>query len=169
MKLHELITEFKRDEMPDGIYVALRFDEETKQQVRDFLKNNNIPNPINVDKLHTTLLYSKKNVPNLKVRGQLDPALELEPKNFEIFPTQNNKNALVLKLHNDDIVKRHQEFLNMGGTSDYPEFKPHVTLSYDVGDEFSIDSLSNYQFKPFKAVEEYAEPLNLHWSDKDGK
>ncbi len=166
MKLEEL-TEFKREDMPDGIYVALRFDEETKQQVRDFINSNKIPNPIDVDKLHTTLLYSRKNVPNLQARGKLDPALELEPKDFQIFPTQDNKNALVLKLHNDDIVKRHQEFLDMGGTSDYPEFKPHATISYDVGDDFDLSGLQPTSLKPLKAVEEYAEPLELDWAKKN--
>jgi 2'-5' RNA ligase len=164
MKLSEILTEFKRSEAPEGVYVGLHFDQETRDKVKKFLDDNKIPNPIDVNKLHTTVLYSRKPVDNLQPMGQLDPAMCLKCKELEVFPTQDGKRALVMRVENDQLVKRHNEFIGMGGTSDYPEFKPHVTLSYDIGKDYDHSHLSVDELDSINAVEEYSEPLKLDWS-----
>ncbi len=46
-------------------------------------------------------------------------------------------------------------------TYDYPEYKCHVTFSYDVGD-LDISTLPKFEYTLILG-EEYVEDLNLNW------
>jgi len=163
MKLTE-ITESSKD--PEGTYAGVKFCDDTKKAIKTFMEENEIPNPIESDKMHSTLLYSRNYLPDYKPTGKLDEAWTGEVKHFSIFPNNpknggDNTNCLVLEYTCKEQSKRFDELMDAhDATYDFDEYKPHVTLSYSVGD---LDHKKLPKFKnPLKIVEEYSENLNLN-------
>lgn len=153
------------NEKEKGTYAAVRFEDSAEKI--EYLKKIGIPN-VN-EELHCTLLYSRKNCPNYEPMDMSDGEFYEEaiayPDHLKIFRTQDEKNCLVLVLRSGWIVKRHNDLMKEHkATYDFPEYIPHVTLSYDVGD-FDYKSIEDQLKKSdefYKLVinEEYKEDLN---------
>lgn len=162
MKLKHLLE--KQNEK--GLYAAVKFSNETIDNIMNYCNDSNIPNVLDPSDLHSTLCYSRKPVPDFK------PVFPLEetgkPKSFEIWDSPANAfkkeatRCLVLKYDSAYMVSRFNEIQDMGATYDYDEYKPHVTLSYDVGDDFTLDTLSPpSNIGELQIVGEYSEELDL--------
>jgi len=155
--VNEFLTEEKQ-----GTYVGVRFTDETKAQIKQYMESMNIPNPINLDKLHTTLIYSRKHLPNFVPRGMLDEVIEGKFTAFDTWLTNEGARALVMEYSSPELTGRNKEItMAFGATSDYPEYKVHLTLSYDIGDVEMV--LPDYN-GIIEINEEYDEPLNLEWT-----
>lgn len=154
-----------------GTYVGVRFHKDTKKAIRQYIENNNIPNSVKEEKLHTTVLYSRKHVPDLDDRRLLKLAMFGTPTKFEIYPSQpdgggETSNCLVLEFTCPELVDRHNYLVNTrGGTHDFDDYKTHITFSYNVGD------LDIKQLPPFDNMiiitEEYSQELNDNWVDEN--
>lgn len=163
MNLTEILTEQKKE----GTYSGVHFDNATKKAIRLFTKENDIPNVVPRDKLHTTVLYSRKHLPDYKPLGKLDTPLIGKFKQFDLWKSQDGNQCLVMLFDCTDLVDRHKFLMKEhDATYDYDEYKPHVTLSYDVGENFNLKSLPSYE-GPINITEEYMEPLVLDWAKKD--
>lgn len=135
-------------------YAAFRFSEESKDYLMNLIKELNIPNPVSRDELHTTLLSSRKYLPNYKAKGETYGIAKAD--HLEIFKS-NDLNVLVLILDSKFMEDRHNELMNLhNATYDFPEYKPHITLSYDVGEYKIPDVKLN---KDIIVNEEYHEDL----------
>lgn len=138
----------------NGTYAGVRFTEESKDYLMSLIEQFEIPNPVEKDDIHCTLLYSKKYLPDYKPQGKI--AESAHPLKLEIF--ENDTNVLVLRLDSDFLQSRH-EYLMKEHDAEYShdEYKPHITLSLDVGD---LD-ITKLKFTPeqLEIVEEYSEDL----------
>lgn len=160
LKFKEFISEESK-----GTYAGVRFSDKTKTAIKKFIKENNIPNSLDIDKSHCTLLFSRKYCPDFKARGELVTPLIGNPTKFEVWDTSDDKHALVLKFKSEDLENRHNELMSTHkATYDYDEYKTHVTFSYDVGKEFDVNSLPNFKVI-IEIVEEYQEDLKLNWQN----
>ena len=125
---------------PNGSYAGARFSANTKDAIKNYISKNNIPNSPNTDSLHSTILYSRKYLPDFVAKGPYDPTIKGQPTGFEVWPSQpdengHTKNCLVLTFDAPDLVARHESLMSQhNATYDFDEYKPHVTFSYDVGD-----------------------------------
>lgn len=157
-----------------GTYAAVKFDEDTKDAILEYIKEHDIPNPISRDKMHCTVLYSRKYCPDYEPLGKIDPPWIGEPTKFEVWESRGKlrdeepKRCLVLKFKCDKLNERHKELMDEhDATYDFPEYKTHITLSYDIGDmdETKLPDIHKF-LDVIKIVEEYGEDLDLSWSDK---
>ena len=166
MKLVEL-TEKKN--MPDGTYAGLKFSTETKNLIKKYMEENEIPNPLDVDAIHSTLLYSRNHLPEYKPAGKLDESWFGKPKHFSIFNSNpknggDGSNCLVLEYKCSQQSTRFDDLMEKyDATYDFDEYKPHITLSYDV-DDLDYKKLPMIDGK-LEIVEEYGEDLNLDWAE----
>lgn len=160
MKLSKLLNEA----IKTGTYVGVKFDSDTIDTIINLTELLNIPNPINKDEIHMTIMYSRKFLPNYKPLGNIDE--NSKPIGFHIFDTFDNKRALVLKLDCNWAVSRHKTLMTEhDALYDYPEFIPHITLSYDIGD-IMIPKNKYLPNTIFKINKEYSEDLKLEWKPK---
>lgn len=151
-----------------GTFVGLRMSDKTMDNIEKLIKKLKVPNPIDRKDMHTTLIYSRKELPEFKEEGKLKEVKLATPKNFDIFKSrQDGTNCLVVKLDAPDIVKRHKEIRKEhGATHDFDEYLPHITLSYDCGD-FDFSKVDVKELLPeIEFSEEYQEPLQLDWNSK---
>ncbi len=178
MKIIELCE--KKEDSTKGTYAAVQFSKETLNNIKKYIKDNDIPNNTKFDKMHTTVLYSKKYLPDYKPQGKLNPPLIGTPLKFEKWPSQpdddgNVAMCLVLRYTCDDLVDRHKSLMKEHDAAyDFDEYKPHITFSYDVAG-LQCKDLPKFEDK-IEIVEEYGEDLNLDWkednsdiSEKDDK
>lgn len=162
------LLQFLNEKEQKGTYAGVRFSPTTVENLSKFIEDNNIPNPVPPSKFHTTLLYSRKHLPNFKPKGNLDKPIYGKPKKLEAWNTRDGKNALVLTFKCKALEDRHSELMDQhDATYDFPTYKTHVTLSYDIGDDFSIDSISASSIDELEIDKEYGEDLNLNWAKEN--
>lgn len=155
-KFSEFVTEAKK-----GTYSGGKFTKFLNEGLISFSKQNNIPNINNEP--HVTILFSRKHLPNYKGAGKV--SYKASVKDFHVF--EGETKVLVLTLESPDLVNRHNELMTEHeATYDFPEYIPHVTLSYDLGD-YNIDNLNieDLDDLDFTITEEYQEDLNLDWKN----
>jgi hypothetical protein len=169
MKFDELFEDAQK--LPDGTYAGVRFSEKTVKAIEDYCKANNIPKAVPPNKLHSTVLYSRKYCPDYTPVGEYEEKLIGTPIGFEVWKSQPTKqypnptSCLVLKYDCPALVARHKELMDTHkATYDHPQYSPHVTFSYDIGD-LDINELPKFEV-PIEIVYEYGEDLNLGWADQ---
>lgn len=165
MKLKEVLS---NNETEKGTYAGYRISQDDDDTIISLLKEIGVPNPIDKSDLHLTLLYSRKYLDNYEPSSKTD--IWAYPSKFHIFKGQDGKNILVLMLDCNECIKRHKYLMQQhDATYDFPEYIPHLTLSYDIGDWFDADvSNINKEFKDKLPKEihinsEYMENLELEW------
>lgn len=148
-----------------GTYAAVKFSEATEKSLVELQESLGIPNPLDSSEFHSTLLYSRKHLPNYLPLGELTPVQTSDSEDFTLDIWASNggeKNILVLIYPCEWLKSRWESLSEEHGASwDFPDFTPHITLSYDVGDfklpERTVHFTSK---KPIVIVEEYSSALN---------
>lgn len=171
MKIKEILEEASEPiNVKKGTYAGAHFSPATVDALSQYCKTHNIPNAIAPDKFHTTILYSRKYCPDYKAAGKYDPMLVGKALgNFHVWktspsdPNAEKTNCLILPFDCPDLAARHKELMDThGATYDYDEYKPHVTLSYNIGD-LDVDSLPPFE-GDIEIADEYQEDLDLDWA-----
>jgi len=159
------------ENLPSGTYAAVHFDEQTINKIQQFITDNNIPNGLAPNKMHCTLLYSRKHLPDYVRHGDINPPLKGTPTKLEKWPSQpdsegNVSMCLVMKFDCPELVERHNFLMKEHNASfDFDKYTPHVTLSYDVAG-MQVKDLSNIEdtVDSMTVVYEYGDDLNLDWA-----
>jgi hypothetical protein len=119
------------------------------------------------DQLHVTVLYSKQPVDPMQMgegwSSDPDGGLVIKaggPRALERF----GDGALVLQFASWSLQSRHNDMVQAGASHDWPEYLPHVTISYEAGD-IDLETIKPYagelRFGP-----EIFEPLDPDWKAK---
>lgn len=151
-----------------GTYAGIRFDPLTIRDLMIMQDLLNIPNRLDPEKFHSTLLYSRRPCPNYVPFGiyPVSPTSDTNEFDLKVFKTAGGKNALVLAYTSAFLEARHKELMKEhNATWDHPTFIPHITLSYDIGD--ANIPLGKTQFiseRKIVMIEEYGQDLDLSWS-----
>lgn len=140
-----------------GLYVAANYDTATRKAISRYCKDNNIPNPVNEASLHTTIVYSKDPI-EFEVNHTVNSVISRTGTFIDCWRTSEGQ-CLVLRLFSTYLHDRFNESIRAGASYDYPDYKPHITLSYDIGD-WDFTQLPHIDFD--LVIEcEYSEPLDL--------
>ena len=117
-----------------------------------------------LDKLHVTLVFSKAAV-DWKKFEQDDSEMEIEVETkLELFG--EDKNILVIQFESDELAKRNKEFLDGGCSTDFDEYKPHVTIQYDLDASFDLENIKPYKGLLLLGPEEFTE-VDLEWKENN--
>lgn len=154
----------QQDEVENaGTYAAMKFASVAAYGIIKYANKHRIPDPVPVDKLHVTLMYSRRTLLGYTAQGDLNPPMKVHVKGFDVWDSQNGAKVLVALLDAPELVARHEYLMKTyNGTYDFPEYKPHFTLSYDVGPGYGHYKLPDYP-TPLFLKHEYSKPLDLNW------
>lgn len=141
------------DLMSQGTYVAVLPVLSTRALLDEWIDDMLIPNRVPPQDLHVTLLYSRQPVRITPTTNEF----HADPVGFDIFQ-MDGKKVLVLLLESPGMSRRHQQFMALGATHDYSDYTPHVTLSYDIGENFDMSALELPHFHMIFG-DEYSEEL----------
>ena len=94
------------------------------------------------DDLHVTLCYSKTPVdwPKPDTAELIVPADGDRRRSIEQF----GKGAVVLSFASEALSARNAALRAAGATSDYPDYAPHVTITYDLPDDMDLSEIEPY-------------------------
>jgi len=128
----------------EGTYAAMEMSDYSKKMLDNYLNMVLDPAMERTDPstYHTTIMYSRTPVPKAEEYIGTYEGSNGTPKEWEVFPTKNNGKCLVLKLDFPIAVHLNNIFKSMGATSDYPDYKPHVTVAYDFQEDIDPTELS---------------------------
>ena len=121
-------------------YVAVQYDEATQKKLRDWAKKNGFDLTVNYDgtpqqeedfDFHTTIFFTttKHDVEN-ETKKLVSPG---QAKVVDIMMLGVNNDIPVLKIESSDILDIRKQYEEQYGMKDaWPEYKPHVSLSYST-------------------------------------
>jgi len=156
-------SEFVSEKSSDGTYASVTYTSGSKNQLRKIQKDLDIPNPLNKNKFHTTVIFSRKELPEAKSRD-LRYKSDVTELVLEEWMQRNDKMCLVAKFDSEWLNTRHEHYRALGGTHDFDSFQPHITLSYDIEDKVgSFNGKVINLDRPLVFSREVVEPLDLNW------
>jgi 2'-5' RNA ligase len=133
----------------DGTYVSMDLDEQSRQLLDNFVEMNlGLTERVDKSTYHITVIYSRTPVPDAESYLTAPSPLPVEATvtGYEVFPTKSNGKCLVMRLDCPYGTRLNGELTKLGATSDYPEYKPHLTIAYDMTQEVDPSSLPLPQF-----------------------
>jgi hypothetical protein len=148
-----------------GIYVAVKFKQETLDAIQAFQDQNKIPNPVAQEDLHSTIVYSRNKI-DWKPEDNLNLRVNTDASILEVWDTRGGSRCLVWHYYSPFQHRRFEAAMAKGATYDFPEYKCHITLSYDIGD-FDADAINKPDF-PILLDHEYVEVLDAPDKDDSG-
>lgn len=134
----------------------------------DWAKAQGFDVTVPADQLHVTVLYSRAAVDPMAMgegwSSDPDGGLVIKaggPRALERF----GEGAVVLQFASWALQSRHDEMVRAGASHDYPEYLPHITLTYQAPEGIDLEAI-----KPFSGElrfgPEVFEPLDLDWKSK---
>ena len=149
-----------------GVYVSCTYREQSLKDLAEWLKAHNdlIPMPVEMDKVHTTIVYSRKDFPCcLGEEISLPSPVPFCPSGFSLLGKPEDEfSHLVMLLDAEHLVYVHEFLIEQGAEHDYDEYIPHVTIAYNVAKDFDYSQikLPNFCLTPDRV--KFA-PLDLNW------
>lgn len=142
---------------PKPLYVSRKL--KNGKALIAWAKSQGIETTVPENELHVTILYSKTPTDWFAAGSGWQPEVTVDeggPRTIERF----GEDAIVLRFACQDFKWRHSEFIELAGAShDWPEYAPHVTITYD-GANVDLEKIEPYQgelvFGPeiFQEIEE---------------
>jgi HK97 family phage portal protein len=119
------------------------------------------------DELHVTIAYSKAKIDWMLAGDDVFNEEELivpagGPRAVEKL---GDKGAVVLMFSSSRLAWRHHEIREAGATWDFPEYQPHVTVTYDGGD-VDLSKIVPYRGELRFGPEIFAE-VDENWTPKE--
>lgn len=114
---------------PHGTIVTLIPSKTSAASISGWCKDNGI-SCMSPEKLHCTVLFSRKPVESLLEIDKKQVGIKTQVKGWKKLG-----NVLTLELAAPMISKIHDWMISHGGTHDYPQFIPHLSVCYDWNNE----------------------------------
>lgn len=114
-------------------FVSVRPDQMTAQMIAKHLKEIGITEYIDPRDMHVTIMYSRNDDINTNADPKRDYIATVT--NDVTIMGEHPYRALVLRLDSDDLSARHGELFMHGGIHSFDEYRPHLSLKYNVTDE----------------------------------
>lgn len=150
-----------------GTFAFCKYDDATLDSLREWVVDREIPNRSRMSKIHTTIIWSRVDIPEHKwiqrdvgdLRKHSWPSIGFDV--FDSFSKRDQifKKCLVMKLNAPYLHHCHDMLIAAGGSYDHPNYVPHITLSYDIPHDFDLNiPLPKFEFKPSKIFTESFQP-----------
>jgi len=153
----------EKQEGKSGTYAAMNFAPISAYQIAKYVSEHRIPSPVPPEKLHVTLMYSRRTLVGYQSQGEIAP-MPVRVIGFDVWDTHDGKKALVARLDAPELEARHRYLMDTyNGTYDFPDYKPHFTMSYDVGPGWAASKMPLFEH-PLYLDHEYSKPLDLDWT-----
>lgn len=140
----------KPPSLPDpesGTYVRAYVEERDALALHAWCRDMGIAHPRAAQGMHATILYSRTTARDAHaiVSGYEAKILSSKPLSGSLMlfdsPGHPDARSLVLGISSPELLALHQMLLDAGGAGDYPEFKPHLTLSKLAAPDFDLSAI----------------------------
>lgn len=151
------------DASPRTLY--LRRDVLNAAEIIKWFQDQGVPEVYAPESMHVTIIYSKTPIDWMKMGQPWDARLELPeggPRLLEKFGDAGD--VLVQLFASNELRWRHDLAKEIGATSDFPEYQPHISISLRAG-EVDLINLKPWQ-GPIVLGPEVYEEVSEDWRAK---
>lgn len=135
--MKKLLESLKSSVHPGGTYSAIIPSRESAEMLFAYMVTLGIDNLEDKDEYHCTLIYSKTACPDI-AKEDFDLPCEAIPKGFSAFG--KDEDTLVLEIYCPNAKRLQNVFKDKyGATSDFPDYKAHITVAKDFKGELPTD------------------------------
>lgn len=121
--------------------------------------------------MHVTVVFSRAHVDWMKV-GEYDGwgengdgQIRLPHGGPRIVERMGTDGPVVLLFHSTRIIWRHEELVRNGASHEYPDFQPHITITYDPPAGLDVATVKPYT-GPLVLGPEYFAEIDEDWRGK---
>ena len=137
------------DAAPRTLYV--RRDVKNASEIIAWAKEQGFSTTIKAEDLHVTIAFSRTPVDWMEMgenwSSDRDGALTIEPGGPRMIDALGPQGeAIVLLFASSTLSWRHEEIVRKGASWDWPEYQPHITITWDKGD-IDLSSVEPYRGK----------------------
>lgn len=139
--------------MTQGTYISVKFSDKTNEALEKLraslgIIGSNIEPKM--EDFHSTIIYSKTpiEVEKFKVLTKTDSRLKIKLRlkcSIDIWDTNDSGRVLVLLLNSRIINTYHKISKHCGGTHGFDEYDQHISLAYDLPNDFKIIDPEKYK------------------------
>lgn len=154
------------DAQPRTLYVHRKVT--NAREIIAWARGQGLSDTLDAPDLHVTVAFSRKPLDWFKV-STWGSGEEIEIKGGpRLVQPLGDKGAVVLLIANETLKHRHDEFLRAGASWDWPEYQPHVTLTYR-SEGVDLGAVEPYQGDIILGPEVFSE-VDDDWADsyRDG-
>lgn len=116
----------------EGSYASLWPTEKSKHDIWEMVKKFNLPDPVDPEDYHCTVMYSRKAISD-KNYSTTNVNIKAKLLNFRFLVHEDK--TLVLELESPEISKLFESYKKLGATWDFPEYIPHISICTKIQDE----------------------------------
>lgn len=134
------------DAAPRTLYVSRKL-----LNAADFIrwaKSQGFDTTTPADELHVTIAFSRQPVDWMKIgqdwSSDKDGNLTVPAGGARIVQKLGDKGAAVLLFASNDLTWRHQAFIEAGASWDFPEYQPHVAITYQAPADLDLSKVEPY-------------------------
>lgn len=132
----------------NGTFVAVKLRDDSVRVLYDYAVRHNIPNLLDPNEYHCTILNSTSRITEQLGQYDLSPSWVAIPSSFAVFTANFGGKTtkccvLTLVLPEASDLRKDLHATNDLGEPFYI-YEPHITLSYDIGD-FDVKSLPSLE------------------------
>jgi 8-oxo-dGTP pyrophosphatase MutT (NUDIX family) len=121
------------------LYIKRRL--RTAEALKSWATAVGFPTTLEPDDMHVTIAYSREPVEWAQVPRSSQPILRIEGGTRTLDRLGKEGEAVVLRFEADDLASRHREIHDAGAVWSWPDYKPHITLTYQ-GEAVPLDRLT---------------------------
>jgi len=153
------------DAAPRTLYVSRKLL--NADDVIAWAKGQGFTTTLPADEVHVTVVYSRTPV-DWMAMGQPwdqdnDGKLRVPPGGPRMLDEFGSlKEATVLLFNSSSLSWRHQDMIAKGASSDYDDYAPHITLTYETPDGFDLSTVEPYRGELIFGPEIF-EQVNEDW------
>lgn len=151
-----------RDAIPRTLYV--RRDVLNGDDIVKWAKAQGFSTTLPAAAMHVTIAFSKTLVDWMKMgndyTGDDRGRFTVPPGGVRLLERLGD--AVVLMFSSSQLAYRHEGMKKEGASWDHPEYQPHITVSWDVPEDFDLDAVEPYR-GPIKLGPEIFEPVKEDW------
>lgn len=152
---------------PRTLYVSRKL--KNADDLIAWAKGQGFAKTVPTDELHVTIAFSRTPVDWMKCgagwTGQNNNGdIVVEPGGARLVEPLGDKGAIVLLFNSAELSWRNRDIVNAGASWDWPDYQPHVTITYE-GAGVDLDKVEPYRGKLVFGPEIFAE-VDEDWKDK---
>lgn len=153
------------DASPRPLYVHRKV--RNAAEIIAWAKSQGFAATLPAEDLHVTIAFSRQPVDWMKVGeswgSSEDGSLLVKPGGARLLEKFDG-GAVVLLFNSSELSWRHEAIKQAGASWDWPDYQPHITVTYDAGD-LDLSSVEPYR-GPIDLGPEVFEPLDENWKTR---
>ena len=130
------------DAAPRTLYVSRKV--KNAAAILKWARSQGFKKTLTADDLHVTIAFSKTPLDWMKTGQSWDDELKIPAGGARLVEPLGPKGAVVLLFNSSELAWRHKSILRAGASWDWPDYQPHITITYD-GKDMDLSKVEPYR------------------------